>query len=156
MVDLSVCDTCGNDIPGDVDVCPFCEQPTRTAAPSPKRRSPKSGARIRTVNLKEGLPTVEVALKNLEMQLVAARKSKVRCLKVIHGYGSTGKGGKIRRGVHIHLSVEKQRGTIRDWLAGDVFARGEPEASRYIKMYDWLKLDSDYGARNAGITLVFL
>ena len=108
------------------------------------------------MNLKEGLPTVEVALKNLELQLTAARDSNVRCLKVIHGYGSTGKGGKIRRGVRTHLSVEKQRGTIRDWLAGDVFARGEPDASRYVKMYEWLKLDSDYGARNAGVTLVFL
>ena len=51
---------------------------------------------IRLINLEDEKPTVKQAMDRLELELRLAKKQNVCVLKIIHGFGSTGNGGKIR------------------------------------------------------------
>jgi hypothetical protein len=48
-----------------------------------------------TLNLKEGFPTVDDARRRLLSEMQSARARGVRVIKVIHGWGSSGEGGKL-------------------------------------------------------------
>ena len=48
---------------------------------------------VREVNLKYDMPTVDTALRRMEIELSAARHTGQKLFKFIHGYGSTGTGG---------------------------------------------------------------
>jgi hypothetical protein len=48
------------------------------------------------INLESGGPTAEEALERLTQQVRAASEAGIRALIVIHGYGSSGYGGKIK------------------------------------------------------------
>jgi len=50
------------------------------------------------LNLKAGMPTVDQAKRRLLESLYAPRGASGPVVKVIHGYGSSGKGGAIRSG----------------------------------------------------------
>ena len=51
---------------------------------------------LRIIDLEEGRPAADEAVKRLAMEIGQARRQKCTALKVIHGYGSSGKGGRIR------------------------------------------------------------
>mgnify|MGYP002514787730 CR=1 FL=1 len=61
-----------------------------------------------TVNLEAGHPTVEMARTHLNMAIRSAKANGTRVLKLIHGYGSSGKGGSIRSDVQAQLRRKKQ------------------------------------------------
>ena len=48
------------------------------------------------INIKEGMPKVDVATRKLRLELNTLRRVGVNQVKIIHGYGSTGKGGLIK------------------------------------------------------------
>ncbi len=50
---------------------------------------------MKELNLEQGMPTVDTALRWLEAELHAARKMGRPGLKLIHGYGSSGTGGRF-------------------------------------------------------------
>lgn len=51
---------------------------------------------ISIINLEAGMPTVELARSRLNQGLQSARMRGEKAVKIIHGYGSTGRGGKIK------------------------------------------------------------
>ena len=52
--------------------------------------------RLREVDLERGMPTVRAALQQLSFELWRGRSLGCAAVKLIHGYGSSGKGGRIR------------------------------------------------------------
>ena len=72
---------------------------------------------IRELNLELGRPTADEALRRLTAEIAACRHMKRPVLKIIHGYGSSGTGGKIRTASRKYLRDLKGRG-------GHVAARG--------------------------------
>jgi len=64
---------------------------------------------VRTLNLKEDMPTVPVAMARLERELALANSSRIAVVKIIHGYGSTGRGGDIRVAVQKALVERAER-----------------------------------------------
>src|SRR5271165_971286 len=66
-------------------------------------------AAIRTVIVKEGMPSVEQARARLQTELLSARQSGVRVLKLVHGYGSSGIGGDLRISLQSTLSQLAQQ-----------------------------------------------
>ena len=58
---------------------------------------------FKVVNLKEFNPSVEIALANLDIELELGKKSNLKAIKFIHGYGSHGTGGGICLAVRPHL-----------------------------------------------------
>lgn len=60
--------------------------------------------KLLVINLKENMPTVELAIANLEIELDFARQNNISAIKLIHGYGSHGSGGAIFNAVKAHLN----------------------------------------------------
>lgn len=52
--------------------------------------------RLKEINLEDGMPTVSDAVIILKSSINNAKSGNVGCLYIIHGYGSSGKGGAIR------------------------------------------------------------
>jgi hypothetical protein len=108
------------------------------------------------VNLEEGMPTVEQAERLLTSELGRARASGAKVVKLIHGYGSSGVGGKLRVSVRQFLGTKKRRNTIKAFVSGEEWDIFNEESRRMIEACPDLSRDRDLGRGNAGITIVLL
>lgn len=111
--------------------------------------------RYRVLNLKEGSPTVELALAILEIELEVARREGVLALKVIHGYGSHGVGGEIKRALAFWLMRAKKRGFLRDFVKGEQWTASE-KAEKFKKICPELIGDPELYHANAGVTIILI
>ena len=75
---------------------------------------------------------------------------------IIHGYGSSGKGGVIRLDVRKQLAQKKQAGEIADFVPGEDFSPFNATARRMVELVPALRKDRDFSRMNPGITLVLL
>lgn len=109
-----------------------------------------------TINLKEDMPPVDIALCNMELEIELAKVSGVKAIKFIHGYGSSGAGGLICKAVRDRLfSLKKQR-IIKDYIFGEEWDLNNPKCIKLIT-----KLSSGYDGEdlnhsNCGMTIVFV
>ena len=111
---------------------------------------------IKVINIKAGMPTVEEAREKLFHDIEDAKKSGERFLKIIHGYGSTGVGGKLKDTVRKSLLNRKREGIIEHIIFGERFCSIYQDVENILKIYTFLRKDSDYNKKNAGITIVIL
>ena len=102
------------------------------------------------------MPIVKVALGRLEMALIQHGKTS-KLVKIVHGYGSTGVGGKIRTAVRQKLQSKKAAGDIVDFILGEEFSMFNSTTQKALLLYhNELTQDRDYNRSNAGITVVIL
>ena len=52
---------------------------------------------MKIINLESGMPTVEAARSRLTQELRTAKMQGEKAVKIIHGYGSSGKGAPLRQ-----------------------------------------------------------
>ena len=108
------------------------------------------------VNLEVGMPSVEQARAKLSQALRTAKATRTRCLKVIHGYGSSGKGGAIKADTHRFLLQKKREGFLKEYVKGEEFSPFYESARRAVALEPSLTRDVDYSRGNDGITIVIL
>ena len=111
---------------------------------------------IRQINLEDGMPTVQQALARLQLEVRLARRQGVWVLKIIHGFGSTGNGGKIRVAVRRELPVLQRRGQIRFFVPGEKLTIFEEDTRRLLQICPAFRKDHDIDRHNNGITVVVL
>jgi Smr domain len=142
------CETCGNEIPDREMVCRFCKapQPATTTAP------PSGG--LRTINIKAGMPLVEAGLARLEQELAQAMRAGVRVVRIIHGYGSTGKGGLLRDACRACLGRMLKSGQITSFLPGEDYSGATNAARNLIRRCPELRSSERTDRLNPGITFV--
>ena len=121
---------------------------------APKGGPPLKGT-VRELNLEQGRPTVDQALGWLAAELEAARKMNTPLMKLIHGYGSSGKGGRIRTASRRYLEEAAAQGRITTYLPGERFSIFDETARRAMQRYPQLWQDRDLDAENRGVTFVF-
>jgi len=109
-----------------------------------------------TVNLEEGMPTVDIALRRLSGELVTARAHRVVAVKFIHGYGSSGTGGRLRVAIQKELERLKNKGAIKSWIPGENWEIFNIEAIKFLDSCEALRSDRDLGRHNNGISMVLL
>jgi len=117
-------------------------------------KSPK--IKIYEVNIKQDYPAVDTALKYVEHALARAKAYGYPAVKLIHGYGSGGTGGKIKNAVHKQLTGYKNTGRIREFAAGENFSPFDSATQRIIAVYPDITRDADYLKTNQGITVVLI
>jgi hypothetical protein len=148
---MKPCVTCGNEIPESASTCRFCE----ARQPAGRLRRAPAGV-IPTIDVKQGLPTVEEALRQLEIRLQTLRGSGERIARIIHGWGSTGRGGAIRAATRRHLRLLQRRGLVHHFLPGEEYSEfttgGRALLDAHPRLRDQLRTDRE----NPGITLVEL
>ena len=110
----------------------------------------------RELNLELGWPTVDQALRRLDAELEAARQMNTPLMKLIHGYGSSGKGGRIRPASRRYLEEAAAQGRIAAYLPGERFSIFDETARRALQQYPHLRQDRDLDGENRGVTFVFL
>jgi hypothetical protein len=99
---------------------------------------------------------VHEALLRLEREIASARQQNSKLLKVVHGYGSSGRGGDIRAAVQRRLSEMTGRGEIRACIFGENWSKSDEQTWTFITANPQLKQDRDLGKKNLGITIVAL
>jgi hypothetical protein len=149
---MKTCSTCGNEISDDENPCRFCGGHQQ---PGPSLRETRSET-IKTINLKKGLPLVDEALDLLVRELDLARSQEVGVLRIIHGYGSSGTGGKIRRAVIQEMAVLSRAGGIRAYLAGAQYSENTNGGRDLLRRFPRLQFTLASDRHNPGITFVQL
>jgi len=111
---------------------------------------------VYTVNLEFGRPTVRDALHHLDISISGAKAQRIKVLKLIHGYGSTGVGGKIKLEILKELKFKKSRNIIKDYIEGEKFSPFDERVQKNISAYPEMLKDKDYARMNYGITIVLI
>jgi hypothetical protein len=111
---------------------------------------------VREVRLKEGMPTAEQARAHLLAELDRARQQGVVVLKLIHGYGSSGRGGKLRDAIRRSLRKRQKEKKIRAFVPGEAWGIFNEAARDVLDACPDLARDRDLNGYNEGITIVLL
>ncbi len=144
---MKTCSICGNEIPDDEWKCRFCKSPQ-----GPGRSSRRTGGKkIKTINLKEGMPPVDEALDTLSVELDSAREQGVKVLRIIHGYGSSGTGGKIKQAV-----IQELKSRHRAYVVGDRYSEDTHQGRDLLRQFPGLRSTLRSDRNNPGITFVKL
>jgi len=112
--------------------------------------------RIADVTIKQGMPSADEARRRLATELDVARRKGVRVLKVIHGYGSHGVGGRLRRSLRRALAERQREWRVGRVVPGEAWSIFDETARALLADYPELRHDPDLERANAGITLVEL
>lgn len=113
--------------------------------------------KVLSLNVKAGPTACDIALSMVENEIeVLSISQETKVLKVIHGYGSHGVGGVIKRELPLLLKRLKQQGKIVDFIQNEKFTTNNDEYKKYFKLYPELILDNDLQNFNPGITIIFL
>jgi len=113
-------------------------------------------AEVRTVNLKSGMPTVEEARSRLNTEIEKARQRGDHVLKLIHGYGSSGVGGKLRNAIRSSLRRRRKEGKIQSFVAGEKWGILNEVTNEILEVCPSLDRDPDLNKYNEGITIVLM
>lgn len=109
---------------------------------------------ITEINLEEGMPTCDEAMDKLKTSLKLAKQSKYKCAIVIHGYGSSGKGGAIRLKARQWLNAQVRNGSLKAVVNGEDFdvlnAKARELRGRFPELEQLLRVI------NHGVTVVEL
>jgi len=151
MESSRLCEICGNTMSDRSSICPFCGS----------SNSQDSGKKVkkfrhRTVNLEVGRPVLEVALAKLDEVLRYSNRMGIDVLTLIHGYGSSGRGGVIRSECIKNLDYLKGRGQIRDYIPGEEYFSRKGPGKTLLRRFPRLKHDNNLNKGNKGVTLVIL
>ena len=140
------CPVCGNARPL-LGICPFCE----TSEP------PTALNDVTTINIERGKPTIDDALDRLTQYLRALEDiGGIKAVIVIHGYGSSGKGGGIRTAVRQALDHAFYADRVSEYYFGEDLGVGSSAFHSVIKRRPNLKDHLRLKAGNPGMTLLLL
>ena len=108
------------------------------------------------VNLELGRPSADEALRRLEHELAAKRHLRAKAMKIIHGYGSSGAGGRIRVEARRRLDRMKAGGEIWGYIPGESFSIFDSDTLAAFQRCPTLRRDRDLERHNNGVTFVLL
>jgi hypothetical protein len=111
---------------------------------------------FREINLEEGMPTADKAIRRLTFELNRSVTLGTSVVKIIHGYGSSGTGGRIRTEARDYLSRLKKRGDIQDYIPGEEFSIFCESTRNAFSVCDSLRKDRDLERHNNGVTFIVL
>ena len=114
------------------------------------------GKGIKTVNLKLNMPTADQAIKRLTFEIADGKKLGYDALKLIHGYGSSGTGGKIRVEARRYLDRQQALRRIKLYVPGESFSIFEESSRKLLGVCQELRSDPDLERHNNGVTFVVL
>ncbi len=102
------------------------------------------------------MPLVDQAIKRLTFHLNTKRAQGYAAVKVIHGFGSSGTGGRIRVEARAYLSRLKSQGKIKDYITGEDLSIFHEGTRSFLHACPEARRDRDLERHNNGITVVVL
>ncbi len=110
--------------------------------------------RLKEINLEDGKPTVADAPIILKSCVNNAKSGNVGCLYIIHGYGSSGRGGVIRDKARQWLNAQVRNGIVKTVINGEDFNLFNFKALELKNKYK--ELEQLLKVCNHGVTVVEL
>lgn len=117
---------------------------------------PAEPGKLREINIKSDMPTSSDAVKRVTYYIRSGRELGFTAVKIIHGYGSTGKGGRIRTETRRYLQQQKDKRLIKDYIPGESFSIFNEATRAAFLVCDDLRRDRDLDRSNNGVTIVIL
>lgn len=108
---------------------------------------------MKTFDIKSDMPFTEEARKRLT-DIIRENRKKEKIIKIVHGYGSSGVGGKIKVTVHKSLKNKLMDNQIKAYIPGEALRSMMGFVDVIHKYKHLIKNDSDYKKCNDGITYV--
>ena len=102
------------------------------------------------------MPTLDEARRLVIAEIRRAKRDRVRVLKVIHGWGSSGKGGTLCVGVRKSFRLRQAEGVIKDFVPGEKFSIFNRQVLALLEAVPELRGDPDLEATNLGVTFVWI
>ena len=146
MTQQAECPDCGNPRPL-FNQCPHCGS----------ENLPILGTDTVEFNIKQDGPYVEEALERLTDYLRKSLELGIKAVIVVHGYGSSGEGGRIKWAIHDALENNRYSDRVDEYHFGEdvafgseayhVLLRRRPGLKRYLRRFK---------EGNAGITVLLL
>lgn len=110
----------------------------------------------RVVNIKNDYPAADVAVFNLSVALSDAKKMGEKALIVIHGYGSHGQGGEIKKRAIEYLNNAVKNKLISFFVCGENWGEYTENKIRACEICPDLILHPQLTGLNSGVTVVIL
>ena len=111
---------------------------------------------LREINLEAGMPLVADALRRLTFEVHHSKSLGYTAMKLIHGYGSSGKGGKIRIAARERLDFLMRKREIRGYIPGEAFSIFDEQTRAAFLVCPELRKDRDLNRSNNGVTFILL
>ena len=99
---------------------------------------------------------MEQALERLERDLREAQACEAKVVRVIHGYGSSGRSGKIRDAVRRELGRKLARGEVKAVTPGENYSSTTNAGRDLLSRFTELKPTERSDSANPSITIVEL
>jgi len=111
---------------------------------------------LKTFNVKSDFPSLDEARRMVMDEIRKSKREGVRVLKIIHGYGSSGKGGTLQHGLRKSFALRKKEGVIRDFIPGEAFTIFNPVVLELLESVPELRADPDLSNTNESVTVLWL
>lgn len=111
---------------------------------------------MRTFNVEAAFPTLDEARRLIAGEIQSAKRAGARVLKIVHGYGSSGKGGVLCIGLRKSFRLRKKEGVIKDFFPGEDFSIFNDKVLNMLETSPEFRGDPDLNATNEGITILWL
>ena len=146
MLSIAECPDCGNVRPL-FEECPHCGSQT----------IPVLNSDTVEINIKQGSPLVEDALGQLTDHLRKSMDLGIKAIVLIHGYGSSGEGGRIKWAVHEALESNQYADRVEEYFFGEQVPFGSEPYRALLKRRPGLKSYLQrFKEGNAGMTVLLL
>jgi hypothetical protein len=146
MAQIAECSECGN-ARGLFGDCPHCGS----------FQLPLLAVDVVELNIKGSNPSVDDALDTLSVKIRDLQDLGIKAIVLIHGYGSSGQGGQIKRAIHEALEANRYADRVDEYFYGENVSYGSsayhdlmrkrPSLKRYLRHFK---------ASNAGMTVLLL
>ena len=111
---------------------------------------------VTKIDVESGKLTVSEALATVEIELERLKLQGEKVAIVIHGYGSKGVGGEIKKALLELFKTLKKHKKIEDFFPGERFSFSQKKYDFYVKKFPFLLLDENLKNLNSGVSVVFL
>lgn len=111
---------------------------------------------LKLLNLKDPSISVVDCRAILEIEIENCKRENCAAFKILHGYGSHGKGGVVLVECRRVLQDMKRRGEIKNYFNGDKWNLFDRDTTELLKRDKSLVGDEDLNKGNPGITIVIL
>lgn len=146
MINTAQCPDCGN-MRALFNQCPHCGS----------EQLPTLSSDTVEINIKQDGPFVEEALERLTDLLRKSIEVGIKAIVLIHGYGSSGEGGRIKWAIHDALENNRYSDRVDEYHFGENVAYGTQAYHALLKRRPGLKRYlKRFKEGNAGMTVLLL